>query len=72
MKLKSNIKIRLVQLDIKQQNQVAKSLNVSNQTFSGWATGKNNPTLLKAFELAKFLGCKVDDLWELKEDNKLI
>ena len=65
--LKSKIKVMLVEKDIKQY-ELAKKLEFKPQTLSSWITNTNTPTLNNAFKLAKELGCKVDDLWEYKED----
>lgn len=43
---------------------IAKQLGVSPEMVSKWVTGKALPRLDKAFELAKMLGIKVDDLYE--------
>lgn len=65
--LKSKIKVMLVEKDIKQY-EFADKLGIKPQTLSSWITNTNTPTLNHAFKLAKELGCKVDDLWEYKED----
>ena len=65
--LKSKVKVRLAELEIKQKD-FAKVLDVPPQTLSGWVTGNNKPSLEQAFKIAKHLNCKVDDLWEYKED----
>jgi DNA-binding XRE family transcriptional regulator len=61
--LKSKIRVRLAELDMKQLN-LAKTLGVTKQTMSLWVTGKAKPTLEMAFKIAKLLDCKVDDLWK--------
>jgi transcriptional regulator with XRE-family HTH domain len=43
---------------------IMKQLNVSANTLSNWSTGKNVPSLMKAFELADLLGVLVDNLYE--------
>ncbi len=50
------------------QTQVAKMMEVSNETLSKWVNNKNKPSLEKAFKLATILNCKVDDLYEYHED----
>lgn len=45
-----------------------KQLNVSANTLSNWSTGKRKPSIENAFELAKLLDCKVDDLYTLEEE----
>jgi transcriptional regulator with XRE-family HTH domain len=39
---------------------------VSKQQISNWCVGESKPTVERLFQLAKILGCKVDDfyLWE--------
>lgn len=69
MPLKPRIKLRLAELDIKQQKEVAEKLKVSIQSFSSWVTGRGNPTLEGAFKLAKVLDCKVDDLWDYEDSE---
>lgn len=66
--LKPKIKIRLAELD-KQQMELAEQMGINKQTINGWVRGRNNPTLDTAFKMAKMLNCKVDDLWEYKEDE---
>lgn len=65
--LKPKIKVRLAELD-KRQNELTKALGISSQQISNWVTGESAPRLNVAFKLAKYLDCKVDDLWEYKED----
>lgn len=64
--LKSKLKIRLAELEMK-QNELASQLSVTKQTLSSWANGKNQPTLEMAFKIAKLLDCKVDDLFTYLE-----
>ncbi|ERN54336.1 helix-turn-helix transcriptional regulator [Alkalihalophilus marmarensis] len=64
--LKPKIKVRLAELEIKQVD-IYNEFGVTKMTFNNWATGKSRPNLEQAFELAKRLNCKVDDLWEYIE-----
>jgi len=41
----------------------SKILKVPISTYSQWETGVSNPTLNKAFELAKQLNRKIEDIW---------
>jgi DNA-binding XRE family transcriptional regulator len=66
--LKCRIKVRLAELE-QSQKELAEFMNVSKQTMNGWATGRIIPPMEKAFKIAKFLGCKVDDLWEYREGD---
>lgn len=65
--LKPKIKVRLAELDMKQQD-LAKTIGVTKQTLSLWVNGKSSPTLDTAFKIASILNCKVDDLYTYKED----
>ena len=42
---------------------VAKELGISEVVLSRWINNHSIPSLKNAFRLAKFLGCKVDDLY---------
>jgi DNA-binding XRE family transcriptional regulator len=64
--LKSKIKVRLAELEFKQQDLSGK-LGVTKQTMSLWANGKATPTLETVFKIAKLLDCKVDDLYYYKD-----
>jgi DNA-binding XRE family transcriptional regulator len=65
--LKSKIRVRLAELELK-QSELFKEFNISQKQFSNWVIGESSPRLEVAFKLAKRLGCKVDDLWEYKEE----
>lgn len=65
--LKPRIRIRLAELE-KKQSEIYKQLNVTPQQFSNWVQGTSAPRLDMAFKLARLLDCKVDDLWEYKEE----
>jgi len=68
-KLDSKLKIRFAQLKISQV-EIAEKLGETKQTVSGWATGRTEPSLKKAFRLAKLLDCTVDELWQYTEDKE--
>ena len=65
--LKSRMKVRLAEMDI-QQTELAELMGVSKQTMNGWVRGRVKPPLETAFIIAKYLDCKVDDLWEYEEE----
>lgn len=65
--LKSRIRIRLAELEIKQQD-LAEQLGVTKQTMNAWVNGRALPTLEMAFKVAKILDCKVDDLFTYFEN----
>lgn len=60
--LKSKIRVKLAELDMRQQ-ELSEMLGVTKQTTSLWVNGKSHPTLETAFKIAKLLDCKVDDLY---------
>lgn len=68
-KLDSKLKVRIAQLKIS-QIEIAEKLGETKQTVNGWAKGRTEPTLKKAFRLAKLLNCTVDELWEYTEDEE--
>lgn len=68
MLLKCKIKVRLAELE-KSQKELAEYMEVTKQTMNGWATGRIIPPMEKGFKIAKFLKCKVDDLWVYKEES---
>lgn len=41
----------------------SKMLDVKKSTYSQWENGMNNPTLEKAFEIAKKLNRTVNEIW---------
>lgn len=43
---------------------LAEALNVSQSAIALWETGKSRPSTYKLPELAKILGCSIDDLFE--------
>ncbi|MGE7216567.1 helix-turn-helix domain-containing protein [Priestia koreensis] len=45
---------------------IAESIGVSANQLSNWISGKNYPTVDKAFKLADLLNCDVKDLYEWK------
>ncbi|WP_045522515.1 helix-turn-helix transcriptional regulator [Neobacillus niacini] len=65
---KSNIGQLIKQSPYKREY-IMKKLGVSANTLSNWSTGKTLPSLDKAFQLADFLGVKVDDLYERKVEE---
>nr|WP_254903132.1 helix-turn-helix transcriptional regulator [Bacillus toyonensis] len=44
-------------------------LYISQNQMSNYVTGKFYPPIDKAFELAKILDCRVDDLYEVQEKD---
>lgn len=66
--LTSNIGKLLKESPLKREY-IMKELNVSANTLSNWATGKNLPSLEKAFRLSRLLGVTVEDLYDWKDDK---
>ncbi|TYS91884.1 helix-turn-helix transcriptional regulator [Rossellomorea aquimaris] len=60
--MKPRIKELIVARDLKQKD-VAMELGVTPQQLSNWVKGVSYPRMKQAFKLAKFLECKVDDLY---------
>ncbi|SHE47315.1 DNA-binding transcriptional regulator, XRE-family HTH domain [Marinitoga hydrogenitolerans DSM 16785] len=44
------------------QRELAKKLNVTQETISYWETGKRQPTLDKLVKLSKIFNISIDDL----------
>lgn len=65
--MKSRLRVRLAELEIKQQD-LSEELGVTKQTMNAWVNGRSLPTLETAFKIAKRLNCKVDDLFEYREE----
>jgi transcriptional regulator with XRE-family HTH domain len=50
--------------------EVAEHLGVSEGRVSEWSKGKGYPRFEALWKMAKFLGCKMDDLYEeIEEEN---
>lgn len=64
--IKPRIKEWYVKRDITGK-ELAEHLNVSENQVSKWVKGKGYPRFEKLWKMAKFLGCKMDDLYEEKE-----
>ena len=52
------------------QEDFAKALKVSRQTVSSIETGKYNPSLDLAFEIADFFGKRIDEIFIHERGNK--
>lgn len=46
----------------KTQTELAKDLGVSQQAIAMWETGTNKPRANKLIQLARILGCTIDEL----------
>lgn len=52
------------------QEDFAKAIRVSRQTVSSIETGKYNPSLDLAFEIADFFGKRIDEIFIHERSNK--
>lgn len=52
------------------QKQIANAVGTTPQFISKLEIGSSNPSLKKAFQIAKFLECSVEELYELEENDK--
>lgn len=59
----NNIKCYREQKNLSQMA-VAEKLNISQQAIAKWENGDSLPRADKLPELAKILGCRIDDLFE--------
>lgn len=66
--LNNHIKQHRARLDLTQQ-ELAQRVEVSRQTIIAIEKGKFVPSTLLAFRIANALGMKMDELFELKEEN---
>lgn len=47
---------------------IAEKMGVSTQQVSNWRHGRSYPSTPNLYKLAHILDCKVDDLYEYKEE----
>ena len=69
--MKSNIKWLITKSPYKQY-EVAEKMEVTNQALNSWIRCGSYPSIPKAFKLAGILNCKIDDLYDLKEDENIM
>ncbi|MGD6778503.1 helix-turn-helix transcriptional regulator [Sutcliffiella horikoshii] len=50
------------------QNQLAKDLSVSRQTIISIENGRNNPSLVLAFKIAKKFNCSIETVFHYEDD----
>lgn len=68
MNIENKIKIlRVTQGDLTQQN-LADAIGCSRQTIHSIESGKFVPSVELALKIAKTLNCKVEELFQLKEE----
>lgn len=68
MKLKPLIEERFKQCGYK-KSFVAEKLNISVRQFRKYETGESLIPIDKAFILSRMLGCKVDELYEMEDEE---
>ena len=51
------------------QCQLAKDLFLSPETVSAYVRGVRTPDIYTAIKIAKYLGVKVDDIWEVLDER---
>ena len=51
------------------QSELADIIHVSRQTIHAVETGKFIPSTLLALKMARYFGCKVEDIFELEEND---
>lgn len=67
MGVKNKLKEIRMREHLKNQKEFAEQLEVPLTTYSQWERGTSNPTLEKAFEVAKKLNRKINDIWCYEE-----
>ena len=68
MRLRNHIKQHRARLDLTQE-ELAARVGVRRQTILAIEKARYAPSALLAFQLAKVLGMRVDELFELEGDN---
>ena len=69
VELKNHIKQHRARLDLTQE-ELSKRVGVRRQTIISIEKGKYAPSTILAFRIARVLGMKVDELFELSEEVK--
>jgi len=69
MKLTNHIKQHRARLDLTQQD-LAERVGVRRQTILAVEKGKYVPSALLAFQIARELGMRVDELFELDKEGE--
>ncbi|MEH7391287.1 helix-turn-helix transcriptional regulator [Bacillus sp. JJ1474] len=69
MKIKSNIGW-LIDKSPYNREYIRQHFNKSRNTISNWCTGKSYPSVSELFALAVLLNVKVDDLYEIIDNDK--
>lgn len=61
--LKNNLKDIRMREYAMNSSEFAKMLGINLTTYSQWESGTNTPKLEKAFEIARKLNKKLEDIW---------
>ena len=69
MRLKNNVESLRKERGLNQE-EFAKALKVSRQTISSIETGKYNPSLDLAFEIAEFFGKAIEEIFIYERGNE--
>lgn len=70
MTLTNNLKVMRFNKNQITQEELAGKVNVSRQTIHAIENGKFNPSVKLALHLADFFGCRVEELFYLKKEDK--
>lgn len=70
--LKPRIKLVIAEIEHNtgrklEHQKIAEDIGVTPQQFSAWVNNRGWPRMDKAFKLAKYLGVRVDDLYQYVE-----
>ena len=66
--MKNHIKIERARKDITQSD-LAEALKVSRQTINTIENAKFIPSTVLALKMARYFGCRVEDIFELEDDD---
>ena len=66
--MKNSIKVERARHDLTQES-LAEQLGVSRQTINSMEKGKYVPSTVLALKLAKVFGVKVEDIFELTDED---
>ncbi len=66
--MKNTIKIERALKNITQED-LAKKISVSRQTINAMEAGKYVPSTVLALKIAKYFGKKVEDIFQLDDDD---
>lgn len=68
MKIENDLKVWRAKRDITQA-ELAEEVGVSRQTINAIETGRYNPSLELAFELASYFDCSIEDVFAPVDDS---